>query len=138
MFWCALFLLFLISLASFFMLWIYFWTLLEWWPRLIWMFVVRWTIFWWWYLSFIAFEKVSEYFDKLEEKTTKKLDWITFIIMVVVLLLVIVIRGNHWDNRTCYNKTSIDYNRQNDMKCVNENWDVKRTDYEWARKLMWK
>ena len=47
----------------------------------------------------------------------------------------LVENGGDWE---CYDKTSIDYNRQNDMKCVNENWDVKRTDYEWARKLMWK
>lgn len=40
--------------------------------------------------------------------------------------------------RECYDKTTIDWNRQNDMKCINENWDIKWTDYEWAKKLMWK
>ena len=37
-----------------------------------------------------------------------------------------------YDNgsRDCYDKTSVDYNWKNDMKCINENGDIKRTDYE--------
>lgn len=35
----------------------------------------------------------------------------------------------------CKDVTSYDHNRNNDMKCMSTNWDVKYTSYEWARVL---
>lgn len=74
----------------------------------------------------------------MDEDNAKKI-WIFRIIILTIFYWYIVkvwIENNQ--NRTCYDKTSIDYNRQNDMKCINKIWEIKRTDYEWARILMWK
>lgn len=65
--------------------------------------------------------------------------WICYVILLTIFYWIFInkqfISDNWW---TCYDKTTIDWNWQNDIKCINENGDVRRTDYEWAKKLMWK
>jgi len=65
--------------------------------------------------------------------------WIWYIILLTIFYISFfnsqIQSEQDW---TCYDKTTIDWNRENDMKCVNKNWDIKRTDYAWAKKLMWK
>lgn len=131
------FLLFFVMIGLFFYIWIWFWIKFEWWPLLIWLIAVWGTIFWWWYLSFIVMEKFLKYLDNQDKDTIKNLNWITAI-LVALILIILIFRISNWNNWKCYDKTSIDYNWQNDMKCINGNWEVKWTDYEWARKLMWK
>lgn len=65
--------------------------------------------------------------------------WFMFTRIAPVLFMFfmqLVYWGN--DSWKCYDKTSIDYNRKNDMKCIDRDWNIKRTDYEWAKELMWK
>ena len=74
----------------------------------------------------------------MDEENAKKI-WICRIVILTVLYWYIIkVWIENKQTRTGYDKTTIDWNRQNDMKCVNKNWDIKRTDYEWAKKLMWK
>jgi hypothetical protein len=153
-------------LISIFMYWVsntveWIWNFLVWVIMFIWgiiCFVIWWSLIWiilWWLLWLILwsilkilwilnpFLKFWNWFkysfnEFLNKYSDEILSFVCKYILPIIFIAWMIIFAPYGDNRTCYNKTSIDYNRQNDMKCVNENWDVKRTDYEWARKLMWK
>lgn len=63
---------------------------------------------------------------------------LSIIILILIFLLTFTLTKNRKSSRECFDRTSIDWNFENDMKCIDENGNVIRTDYEWAKKLMWK
>lgn len=109
-----------------------------WYPTIYLMFDVIWEKFW---------EKLPWYNDDWIIGTIAMF-WYVFLFQIAVALAIYILyliykslflSGHQtWNWRTCYDKTSIDYNWQNDMKCINNDWKIVRTDYEWADILMWK
>jgi hypothetical protein len=125
-----------IAIAWFFSwLWAYFWTKLD--PNFISFIIVRWTIIWWWYISYYITNKISNYLETLNEEESKTANIISTIIIVIIwwLMFNFFNPSSKWW-WTCYDKTSYDYNWQNDMKCINWDWKVIWTDYNWAKKLL--
>ena len=63
---------------------------------------------------------------------------LSIVVLILTFLLIFVLIKNNNSTRECFDRTSIDWDFKNDMKCIDESGNIVRTDYEWARKLMWK
>lgn len=83
-------------------------------------------------------------------KTSNALKWVDnkvqiffgiLIIWYIIYIIILWARSiiwERWNWRKCYDKTSMDRNRDNDYKCEDSKWNIKRTSAEWAKTLMWK
>jgi len=119
--------------------------LFIWLESIHWLFMIIWLFFYWYFLSRadqeVFREREKDYElkrKKEEEKTNKVLNRVFCVNITIIFIFVLCLCINKKHNWTCTDYTSIDYNWNNDMKCVNQNWDIVWTNYDWAKELMWK
>ena len=96
----------------------------------------------WFWIAFYFYDKATTYsypancdYDKTtkseDERTDKEADriFVMSIIMIVLMWIGIALQTLRPKyskyNWTCWDLTSIDWNRQNDFKCVSDDWEVK-------------
>ena len=85
------------------------------------------------------YEKITKSEDERVKKETDKI-FVMSIIMIVLMWIGIALQTLRPKysryNWTCWDHTSIDWNRQNDFKCVSDDWEVKRMSEEDALEFL--
>ena len=85
------------------------------------------------------YEKITKSEDERVKKETDRI-FVMSIIMIVLMWIGIALQTSRTKysryNWTCWDHTSIDWNRQNDFKCVSDDWEVKRMSEEDALEFL--